>query len=111
MTSELAYPNTESPALSALKSAASATARLEARITTQLHALLKRACEIQGRTMTDFVVATMTEAAHKTIQEAEVMRLSLADQMAFAQAIINPPKPNAALLRAVDHHKQLLGHD
>ncbi len=33
------------------------TARLEARISTELHAMLKRAAEIQGLTMTDFVIA------------------------------------------------------
>jgi uncharacterized protein (DUF1778 family) len=40
-----------------------ATARLEARISTDLHAMLKRAAEIQGRTMTDFVVSAVQDAA------------------------------------------------
>jgi uncharacterized protein (DUF1778 family) len=35
------------------------TARLEARISTELHAMLKRAAQIQGRTVTDFVVAAV----------------------------------------------------
>ncbi|MCL2161878.1 MAG: DUF1778 domain-containing protein, partial [Betaproteobacteria bacterium] len=34
--------------------ATTATARLEARISTELHSMLKRASELQGRTMTDF---------------------------------------------------------
>jgi uncharacterized protein (DUF1778 family) len=41
------------------------TARFEARISTDLHALLKRAAEIQGRTVTDFVVAAVQEAAQR----------------------------------------------
>ena len=35
----------------------STTARLEARLPVEAHAMLKRAAEIEGRTLTDFVVA------------------------------------------------------
>lgn len=62
-------------------SATAATARLEARISTDLHAMLKRAAEIQGRTMTDFVVSAVQLAAQEAIETAEVIRLSLADQV------------------------------
>lgn len=47
--------------------AAAPTARLEARISFELHATLKRAAELQGRTMTDFVIAAIQEAAQKAI--------------------------------------------
>jgi ribosomal protein S18 acetylase RimI-like enzyme len=40
-----------------------ASARLEARISTDLHGLLKRAAELRVRTMTDFVVAAAQDAA------------------------------------------------
>jgi uncharacterized protein (DUF1778 family) len=40
------------------------TARLEARISTDLHTMLKRAAELQGRTMTDFMVAACEFALH-----------------------------------------------
>jgi uncharacterized protein (DUF1778 family) len=88
-----------------------AMARLEARIPTDLHAMLKRAADLQGRTMTDFVVAAVREAAQQAIEEAEVMRLSMRDQMAFAQALISAPAPNAALERAFTRRKQLLSKD
>ncbi len=84
------------------------TARLEARISTDLHAMLKRAAELQGRTMTDFVVSVVQEAAQRTIEQAEVVRLSLADQECFAQAILSPAKPNPALERAFARRSQLL---
>ena len=77
-----------------------ATARLEARITPELHAMLKRAAELQGRSVTDFVVATVHEAAQAAIEEAEVIRLSRADQEVFAQVMLSPPQPNAAMERA-----------
>ena len=84
------------------------TARLEARISTDLHALLKRAAELQGRTMTDFVVAAVQDAAQDAIERAEVMRLSLADQACFAQALLAPPPPPPAMKRAFAHRSKLL---
>jgi uncharacterized protein (DUF1778 family) len=88
--------------------AAISTARLEARISTDLHAMLKRAAELQGRTMTDFVVAAVQDAAQRAIEQAEVIRLSLADQECFAQALLSPPPPAPALKRAFARHGKLL---
>jgi uncharacterized protein (DUF1778 family) len=87
---------------------AALTARLEARISTDLQTMLKRAAELQGRTVTDFVVSTVQEAARKTIQQAEVLSLSVADQECFAKALLSPPKPNAALKRAFKRHTKLI---
>ena len=61
------------------------TARLEARITTNLQALLKRAAELDGRSVTDFVVNAAQEAAERRIERAHVIRLSLTDQVAFVK--------------------------
>jgi len=68
-----------------------ATARLEARISADLHALIKRAAELQGRTMTDFVVSTVQEAAQRAVEQATAIRLSVADQECFSQALLSPP--------------------
>ncbi len=89
-------------------SATAATARLEARISTDLHAMLKRAAEIQGRTMTDFVVSAVQLAAQEAIETAEVIRLSLADQECFAQALLAPPRPAPALKRAFAQRRKLI---
>jgi uncharacterized protein (DUF1778 family) len=84
------------------------TARLEARISTDLHAMLKRAAEIQGRTMTDFVVSAVQDAAQRAIEQADVIRLTLADQECFAQALLSPPKPAPALERAFARRRKLI---
>ncbi len=84
------------------------TARLEARISTELHALLKRAAELQGRTMTDFVVSAVQEAAQRAIEQAEVLWLSQADSQRFAQALLSPPPPTAALERAFERRRRLV---
>lgn len=86
----------------------SATARLEARISPDLHSSIKRAAEIQGRTMTDFVVHALQSAASQAIEQAQQVRLTLEDQEAFANALIEPPQANAALERAFAKAKQLL---
>lgn len=84
------------------------SSRLEARITPETLAVVKRAAEIQGRSVSDFVVAAVQEAAQKTIEEIQLLRLSLEDQIAFAEAIITPSGPNDALLRAKDAHHRLV---
>ncbi len=87
---------------------APSTARLEARITTDLHAMLKRAAEIEGRTMTDFVVSAVQDAAQRAIEHSEIVRLSIADQECFANALLSPPKAVPALKRAFANRRKLL---
>lgn len=87
---------------------AATTARLEARISFDLHATIKRAAELQGRTLTDFVVSTLQDAAHRAVEQAEIIRMSLDDQASFAQALLNPPEPTPALKRAFAQRKKLL---
>lgn len=87
----------------------STTARLEARISADLHALLKRAAEVQGRTVTDFVVSAVQEAACRAIEQIEVLNLTRRDQEAFAQALMTPPKESAAMKRAFVRRRKLLG--
>ena len=87
------------------------TARLEARLPVGVHAMLKRAAQIQGRSLTDFVVTAAQEAARHTIEDAEIIRLSAEGQRRFAEALLNPPEPNEALKRAFEHHRRLVGHE
>lgn len=85
------------------------TARLEARLPVDVHALLKRAAEIEGRTLTDFVVAAASAAAKKTIEDAELLRLSAEDQQRFAEALIEPPPLAPAMKRAIKRQPRLFG--
>jgi len=82
------------------------TARLEARITPEALAVVKRAAEIQGRSVSDFVVAAAQEAAHRTIEETQIIRLSVEDQRAFAEAVLNPPPLAPAMERAIDRYRR-----
>lgn len=84
------------------------TARIEARIAPDALAVVKRAAEIQGRSVSDFVVAAAQEAANRTIEETQIVRLSVEDQRAFVEAILNPPSPTPGLLRAVEAYRRLI---
>lgn len=84
------------------------TARIEARIAPDALAAVRRAAEIQGRSVSDFVVAAAEEAANRTIEQAHIIRLSLEDQRRFAEAILNPPEPVPALRRAFRRHRKLV---
>ncbi len=86
---------------------AAPTAWLEARISTELYAMIKRAAEIQGRSLTDFVVSAAQEAAQRAIEQGEVVRLSLADSERFAQALLSPPDPSPALEPAFAPRRKL----
>jgi uncharacterized protein (DUF1778 family) len=70
--------------------------------------MVKRAAEIQGRSVSDFVVSAAHEAAQKTIEEAQIIRLSVEDQKALAESILNPPEPTCALRRAKAAHQRLI---
>lgn len=83
-------------------------ARLEARISADLHALLKRAAAVQGRTVTDFVTTAVERAARDALKDAEFLRLSALDQERFVDALLTPPAPTAALKRASKRHRALI---
>jgi uncharacterized protein (DUF1778 family) len=83
------------------------TARLEARLPVEVMVRLKRASEIQGRTLTDFVVAAADEAACRAIEQTEIIRLSIEDQRQIASAILNPPAAAKALKKAAKRHRDL----
>jgi uncharacterized protein (DUF1778 family) len=72
-------------------------------------ARLKRAAEIKGRTLTDFVVAAADEAACRAIEETEIIRISLEGQRQIAEAILNPRPPTVALKRAAKRYRELYG--
>jgi uncharacterized protein (DUF1778 family) len=84
------------------------TARLEARIAPDALAVVKRAAEIQGRSVSDFVVAAAEEAAHRTIEQTQIIRLSVEDQRAFVEAVLNPPLLTPAMERAIKRYRKVI---
>lgn len=90
------------------KGADAKTTRFETRLTPYARKIIKRAAEIQGRSMSDFVVAAAEHAAERAICEAHVIDLALEEQHAFAEALLNPPKLGSAWKRARESHRRLI---
>ena len=82
--------------------------RIEARISPDVLAVVKRAAEIEGRSVSDFVVAAAQEAANRTIEETHLIRLSVEDQRRFIDLLLNPPAATPALERAREAHARLI---
>lgn len=83
------------------------TIRLEARTTPALYALVQRAANLQGRSVSEFVISSAQQAAYELIEQRESIDLVLADQERFAAALLNPAPVSPALQRAAAAHRKL----
>jgi uncharacterized protein (DUF1778 family) len=80
-------------------------ARLEARVTQEQKELIERAASYEGRSVSDFVVATVQEAAIAVIQEHELLRLNKSQSRAFVETLLKPPEPNNAVRQAAQQYR------
>ena len=83
--------------------------RLEARISAAEKELLKRAADLQGCTLTEFVVRSAQEAARKAVKEHQMMSLTVRDTEAFVKALLKLPAPSKQLKRAAERYKKVMG--
>jgi uncharacterized protein (DUF1778 family) len=84
-------------------------ARLVARLSTEDKAIIRRAADMNGQTLGDFVVSSAFAAAEELIQKREVIVLSERDSIAFVEAILSSKGPNDALRKAFERHRELIG--
>lgn len=83
--------------------------RLEARISHAQKELFLRAARLQGRSLTDFLVASAQEAALETVRTHDAVRLSDRDREAFVSALLAPPAPSKALRAAAKRYRKRTG--
>ena len=69
--------------------------RLEARVTDEQRQLFQRAADLQGRSLSDFVIATVHREAMQTIETMEIIRLNAEESLKMANAIFEPREPSA----------------
>lgn len=81
--------------------------QLRLKMTPEFRSLLERAAALEGRTVNEFAVSALTRTARAVVQNGDLIPLSKAAQEAFAQALIDPPPPNEALVRAVVRERQM----
>ncbi len=54
------------------------------------------------------IVRSTAKSTERFIEHTEALRLSLADQRQFAEALLSPPKAAPALKRAFARHRELV---
>src|SRR5438128_11702444 len=79
--------------------------RLEARLTAEQKRLIEHAAALQGRTVTDFVLTSVQEAARRAIEEHQRIDLSIRDSQAFVEALINPQPVNDRLRDTISRYR------
>jgi uncharacterized protein (DUF1778 family) len=83
--------------------------RLETRVSRDQKNLFQRAADLQGRSLTDFVLHSVHEAALRTIEETQIIRLSERDSKIFVEALLNPREPAEDLRTAARRYMKRFG--
>src|SRR5881397_1599041 len=83
--------------------------RFDARLDEDQKTLIQRAADLQGRTMTDFVLHSAEAAAERTIEERAMLILSARETESFVDAILNPREPGSVLRAAARHYRNTVG--
>jgi uncharacterized protein (DUF1778 family) len=83
--------------------------RLDLRLPAVAKEQIERAAALQGRSLSDFVVAAALTQASQVIEQQMVIKLCLEDSMALAEAFMKEPKPNAKAVEAARRHKKKIG--
>lgn len=82
--------------------------RLEARVTAEQKALIQRAADLSGRSLTDFMVGSAEAEAEATIHRHEIMHMTGPASVAFVEALLEPAEPNEALQEAIRRYRAFM---
>jgi uncharacterized protein (DUF1778 family) len=82
---------------------------LDTRVTAEQKELIERAAALQGRTITDFVLTGVQDAARRAIEEHSQLALSVRDSEALVDALLNPKPVNDRLRDTVRRYRERSG--
>jgi uncharacterized protein (DUF1778 family) len=74
-------------------------------VTSEQKELFREAANLQGVTLTDFIVSSAHEAAVRTLETRHLLQLSWRDQKAFVRALLHPTAPGRRLRAAWSRHE------
>lgn len=83
--------------------------RLEARVTAAQKTLIERAAALQGRTVTDFMLTSVQDAARRAIEAHRQLELTVRDSEAFVDALLHPRPVNDRLRDTVRRYRKATG--
>ncbi len=78
----------------------SRTGRLAFRVDDDTRSLIEQAANLEHRSLTDYCLTVMSEAARRTLRQHEALTLSAQDRAAFFDVLMHPREPNERLGRA-----------
>jgi uncharacterized protein (DUF1778 family) len=81
------------------------TYRFDARLNAEQKLLIQRAADLEGRTMTDFVLHSAEAAAERTIERRAMLILTARETEAFADAVLSPAEPGPVLRKAAREYR------
>ncbi len=85
------------------------TSRLDFRLDPDHKALIERAADLEGQTVSNFAMAALIRSAQETIQRASLTTLSARDSKRFLKMLDDEAAPNAALKAAAKRYKASRG--
>jgi uncharacterized protein (DUF1778 family) len=83
--------------------------RLETQVTAEQKTLIEHAAALQGRTVTEFVLTSVQDAARRAIEGHQQFELSVRDSQAFVAALLNPKPVNDRLRDTVRRYREATG--
>jgi uncharacterized protein (DUF1778 family) len=87
---------------------ASRVFRFDARMNESQRLLIQRAADIEGRSLTDFVLHSAEAEAARTIQERTMIVLSARDSEIFVEDLLRPRERGPVLRKAARRYKKRL---
>lgn len=86
--------------------AESKSARIETRVSAEQKEMIERAAAYQGRSVSDFILGNIEQAAKLVIEEHEQIRLNREQSRILISALLSPAAPNKRLCAAAAAHRQ-----
>lgn len=92
-----------------MRSTTAKETRLVARASTDVQELIKRAADLTGATISQFIIEAATAKANTVIEKSKNLQLTLQGADTIFDALDNPAKPNKALLEAANRFRKNRG--
>ena len=83
------------------------SSHLNIRVSELSKNVLQRAAELEGDSLSHFVLSQALEGAYKLISESQSITMSSEEQMHFFQLLENPDPINSKLSRAIKRYKKV----
>jgi uncharacterized protein (DUF1778 family) len=83
-------------------------ARVGLRLPLELKKSWEQAAELEGRSLSDVIIASMTDTVADIIEKHRLLHFSRASLLQMLDDLENPPLPNDALRRAAQDYKKAI---